>query len=116
MNSHFPSSTQKVYPFCSNQPEEANVSMLNPDDSICVNYCNTMNQLLSDPKTYEKCITEIMKDDLYFKLLGYLNNYTQKVKLYMILSRKLEHFITSFKQWKRNLTRIKKFINILLRI
>ena len=112
MNSHFPSSTQKAYPFCSNQQGEPNVSLPNPDDSICINYCNTMNQLLSDPKTNEKCITEIMKDDLYLKLLGYLNNYTQKVILIMILSRKLEPFITSFKQWKRNLTRIKSCIII----
>lgn len=52
-----------------------------------------MTNLLLNNESNIKCINEIMKDDLYLKLLGYLNNFTQKVNTKMILCRKLEYYI-----------------------
>lgn len=92
MNKHFPSIEIKKYPFCP-ADFEPNIPKENNNDNLCTIYCNKMTNLLLNNESNIKCINEIIKDDLYLKLLGYLNNFTQKVNTKMILCRKLEYYI-----------------------
>lgn len=105
MYSHCPSQTHKVYPFCPNISEEVPV---NENKSLCDYYCDLITEYLSDKEKALQCAKEVMRDDIYIKMLSMLNNLTQKVRLHIMSFRKFVLFFWCLKQCKKLSTKKKK--------